>query len=60
MEHYSEYIIQKDEKAFCGACGKNVHLLCHEQMLRDKPAFYVCFHCGTVGEVGVGKVIRRD
>jgi len=54
----SKYVIQKTEKSTCPVCGFSVDLLAETDMKRGKPAFYICFACKTVGEVGVGKVVR--
>lgn len=51
------YIIQDVLQSYCPDCGKNVKLLCSENITEEqKPAFYICFGCQFVGEVGVGKV----
>ncbi len=51
----SNYIIQKDEKPACPLCYKNVFLLGDEHG-RKRSAFYSCFDCKFVTEVGRGVV----
>lgn len=46
----------------CSNCYKPVDLLCPDvfhMSLADKPSFYICFHCKTVGQIGVGPVRRE-
>ena len=52
----SNYIIQETEKTFCKYCGKPVHLLCHWTVRTNVPAFYVCFPCKKIFQVGHGEV----
>ena len=56
----SNYIIQKTENSTCPTCGFSVDLLADKDFQKGKPAFYICFHCHTVGESGVGKVKRIE
>ena len=51
----SDYVIQPTDKSFCMKCGNPLHLLCDKD-LRDKPAFYICFNCKQVTEVGKGVI----
>jgi ribosomal protein S27AE len=48
------YHILESDMSSCPTCGKHVHLLCHDS--RYAPAFFICFDCRFVGQVGVGKV----
>jgi hypothetical protein len=51
----TNYEIMLTEKTFCPECDKPVHLL-HAERQDKSPAFYICFPCGYVGQVGVGPV----
>jgi predicted RNA-binding Zn-ribbon protein involved in translation (DUF1610 family) len=51
----AKYVLQKTEKSFCPGCGKPVYLLCQDDV-KFHPAFYICFDCTFVGQVGIGKV----
>lgn len=53
---HSEYILQDSDKSFCSECGETVSLLAHKDFKEKKPAFFICFNCKTIGEVGVGRV----
>lgn len=49
------YIIQRSEGTTCPKCKTTAHLLCRDgQDIR--PAFYICWECQTVAQVGVGPV----
>ena len=50
----SSYVLQKTDDSFCPDCNQNVSLLCPKDA--DGPKFYICFHCGFVGQVGEGRV----
>ena len=52
----SDYVIQETEKSHCTDCEATVFLLCHKDMPTDKTAFYICWNCHRIGEVGKGKV----
>ena len=48
-----EYVLQKTDRA----CGFNVSLLIEKEPSDvDQPAFYICFGCKTVAQIGVGLV----
>jgi len=51
----SHYIFFKTESSFCPECSENAYLLTSDEN-KGKPAFYICFNCKFVGEVGVGRV----
>lgn len=54
-ERMSElYHLLQTESTFCPTCGKTVSLLSRDS--RYSPAFYICFDCRFVGQVGVGVV----
>ena len=57
MSEKSNYEITKDEKTSC-KCGQEVELLKPKWQKPYLPAFYICFACKTVGEVGVAPVAR--
>jgi hypothetical protein len=45
----------------CPDCGgKNIDLLCAADAKAYMPAYYVCWSCHSVRQVGVGKVERRE
>lgn len=48
------YTLLQSDMSSCPTCGKHVHLLSHES--KYAPAFFICFDCKFVGQVGVGKV----
>jgi len=52
----SKYIFQPADDTRCEFCHNIVFLLCREDLKEDKPMFYICFHCKTIAEVGIGPV----
>ena len=52
-----KYYIVKTEKTTCLNCKQKVFLLA--TMFLTGPAFYVCFHCQIISEIGVGKVLTE-
>ncbi len=52
----SNYVLTPAYKTTCQACGQHVCMLMDEAMDPTKPAFYVCFECRTIGEIGKGPV----
>ena len=53
----------KTESSFCPSCQKNVWLLYSDSFFGNSippdsksDAFYICFSCEFVGQIGVGKV----
>lgn len=54
----SNYTLIKQNSTFCSKCNGNVDLLSTKEM--KAPAFYICFNCQTVGQVGEGIVLRED
>jgi transcription elongation factor Elf1 len=55
----SIYILQKMDKSFCPKCNEKVYLLCSKG-IGDKPSFFICFDCETVGQVGIGSVEKLE
>jgi hypothetical protein len=54
------YVLQRAEITYCPECNnQNVHMLCPEDYGKGDNAFYICFRCGYVGQIGVGKVRRE-
>ena len=51
----SNYILQKTEKSFCPICNSKVSLLI-ARIVKLGPAFFICFHCNYIAEVGKGPV----
>ncbi len=52
-----KYIMIKDDRAYCGNCGKNkVFLLCPDDIDTSAPAFYVCDNCKAISQVAVGPI----
>lgn len=49
------YRLIKTESSFCQSCGGNVTLLTNGNHPTDS-AFFICFKCEVVGQVGVGPV----
>ncbi|WP_157052520.1 hypothetical protein [Ornithinibacillus contaminans] len=49
-----KYIIQNTEKSFCPKCNKTVQIMFSEKP--KSPAFYICFDCKFVGQIGVGEI----
>ena len=49
------YRLIKTEGSFCAKCGQNVVLLSNGLHPTDS-AFFICFKCEVVGQVGVGPV----
>ena len=58
--NFSQYVLQEADGSFCKECHSPVSLLCHKDFAGDTPAFYICFKCGSVGQVGVGPVEQID
>lgn len=54
----SNWTLIKSEKSRCPKCLHYVDLLC--KITTDRPAFYICFRCASVAEVGVGPVQKGD
>jgi predicted RNA-binding Zn-ribbon protein involved in translation (DUF1610 family) len=54
---FSNYILEKQAKSFCPQCNKPVWLLMHKAEVTQLPAFYICFGCEWLGQVGVGRVL---
>lgn len=50
----------KTESSFCPSCQKNVWLLYSNSFflssVSSSDAFYVCFSCEFIGQIGVGRV----
>jgi len=55
----SNYSIEQTMKSYCPKCSKLVHLLGVNEVT-TKPAFFICFPCQWIGEVGVGEVTSDD
>jgi predicted RNA-binding Zn-ribbon protein involved in translation (DUF1610 family) len=53
----SSFMVIETESSYCPECHKTVSLLSNFDD-RKSPAFYICFSCGFVGQVGVGPVLR--
>ncbi len=49
------YTLTTAHKSYCPQCSKTVTLLAVLEVI-TKPAFYVCFDCERIGQVGVGPV----
>lgn len=58
----SNYILQKTTKSKCNKCHTPVFLLCKINGYIDSlhPAFYVCFKCEIIVQVGRGEVQKED
>jgi len=55
-EQKSEYVFTDCQKDTCPNCSKHLILLVHKDFKKGNPAFYICFDCGFIGEVGLGPV----
>jgi hypothetical protein len=55
------YIIQNAPRTTCKYCHAPVSLLCNEAGWTDRahPAFYICFGCKRVFNVGAGEVMNK-
>lgn len=53
----SDYVVQPTSKSFCGRCSKPVDLLARID-LEEGPAFYLCWVCQSVRQVGIAPVLR--
>jgi len=51
----TKYVLQKAEGSYCPKCHKIPYLLVNEDVKPDI-AFYICFDCKFIGQVGVGEV----
>ena len=47
--------MQESKGSTCPSCKKTVDLLCPASL---SVAFYICWTCKTIAEVGIGPVIR--
>jgi hypothetical protein len=56
----SNYILQKTGGSFCPKCNNEVYLLCDKVFKKGAPAFFICFDCKTVAQVGKGPVEMAD
>ena len=56
----SKYIVQAAEGTTCPTCGTTAQLLCHRDMPPRAIAFYICFPCRFVGQIGVGPVTKVE
>lgn len=54
----SQYDLIQTTQSHCPRCGKPPMLLSAVDPLKHLPAFYVCFPCRFVGQVGVGPVLE--
>ena len=53
----SKYVLQFDPKTLCPVCDSKVNLLIRRDGNAEKhSAFYICFICSHVAQVGVGPV----
>jgi hypothetical protein len=52
----AKYDIIEPLGTLCGECGSIPSLMKPKNMADYLPAFYICFSCGYVGEVGKGPV----
>lgn len=52
------YVLQLASQSHCKYCRNPVRLLCNQAgwIDRSHPAFYICFTCNKVFQVGVGEV----
>ncbi|MCL4304232.1 MAG: DUF551 domain-containing protein [Anaerolineae bacterium] len=50
------YVLQKTEKSYCPSCNSLASLFCPKSFNGTEPAYYLCFGCGYIGQVGVGPV----
>ena len=57
----SEYVTVSTEASTCPDCDSPVNLLIYRKLLPgiELPKFYICFTCGYVGQVGVGRVTHK-
>lgn len=53
VEEKGRYRVLRAEQSSCPDCGRLVHLLTTYDCA---PAFYLCFGCRFVGQVGVGRI----
>jgi hypothetical protein len=54
----SHWVVQKAENTTCSTCTYTVDLLCRVDGVM-KQAFYICWECKAVAQVGVGPVPRE-
>jgi len=51
----SNYVIMQTQSSFCPNCNNLVYLL-GDKDGKEKPAFFICWSCHFIGEVGKGPV----
>jgi hypothetical protein len=56
----SKWIMQESKGSTCPSCKKTVDLLCPASLSVAfyTVAFYICWTCKTIAEVGIGPVLR--
>lgn len=55
----NKYELLKTEKSYCPSCNQSLELLLHNEDT-SQPAFYICFPCHYIGQIGVGPVQLPD
>ncbi len=59
MNHFkSAYTIQMSQVTSCPKCGSKTYLLLGK--MSNDPAFYICFNCTWVGQLGIGEVVMSN
>ncbi len=57
----SEYVLQNMPGSYCLHCNKKLHLLIEKFITSgDEHIFYICFHCDSVFQAGVGEVEKIE
>ena len=56
-----KYVIEEVQSTRCPRCNDNVKILMEDSISsRTLPAFYICFPCEYVGQIGVGEVRKNQ
>ena len=57
-----ELMSEKGRDTICQYCNDNKYmfLLINHKTKSKLPSFYICFRCGTVSEVGIGEIIKKE
>jgi uncharacterized Zn finger protein (UPF0148 family) len=50
----TRYLLTPTDKVWCPKCERKVSMLATQEL--DGPAFYICFSCRHVAQIGVGPV----
>ena len=59
-EEPTKYARSTSESSFCPACDGCLTMVASNLMATGEPAFYVCWGCSWISQIGVGPVLEFD